>query len=67
MSMLSNFIFWSTAASGGAPFRLNKCTALGSSAGGAAGGAAYRDWETDRKSTRLNSSHRSLSRMPSSA
>ena len=27
----------------------------------------YRDWETDRKSTRLNSSHRSLSRMPSSA
>ena len=30
-------------------------------------GSAYRDWETDRKSTRLNSSHRSLSRMPSSA
>ena len=29
--------------------------------------APYRDWETDRKSTRLNSSHRSLSRMPSSA
>ena len=28
---------------------------------------AYRDWETDRKSTRLNSSHRSLSRMPASA
>ena len=28
---------------------------------------AYCDWETDRKSTRLNSSHRSLSRMPSSA
>ena len=27
----------------------------------------YRDWETDRKSTRLNSSLRSLSRMPSSA
>ena len=27
----------------------------------------YRDWETDRKSTRLNSSHRSLPRMPSSA
>ena len=27
----------------------------------------FRDWETDRKSTRLNSSHRSLSRMPSSA
>ena len=30
-------------------------------------GGPYRDWETDRKSTRLNSSHRSLSRMPSSA
>ena len=30
-------------------------------------GDFYRDWETDRKSTRLNSSHRSLSRMPSSA
>ena len=30
-------------------------------------GESYRDWETDRKSTRLNSSHRSLSRMPSSA
>ena len=29
--------------------------------------SAYRDWETDRKSTHLNSSHRSLSRMPSSA
>ena len=29
--------------------------------------AAYRDWETDRKSTRLNSSHLKLSRMPSSA
>ena len=29
--------------------------------------AAYRDWETDRKSTRLNSSHSAKSRMPSSA
>ena len=29
--------------------------------------AAYRDWETDRKSTRLNSSHSRASRMPSSA
>ena len=29
--------------------------------------ARYRDWETDRKSTRLNSSHLKLSRMPSSA
>ena len=27
----------------------------------------YRDWETDRKSTRLNSSHEMPSRMPSSA
>ena len=30
-------------------------------------GADYRDWETDRKSTRLNSSHSRASRMPSSA
>ena len=29
--------------------------------------ACYRDWETDRKSTRLNSSHSAKSRMPSSA
>ena len=29
--------------------------------------ASYRDWETDRKSTRLNSSHSAKSRMPSSA
>ena len=29
--------------------------------------ALYRDWETDRKSTRLNSSHSRASRMPSSA
>ena len=29
--------------------------------------ADYRDWETDRKSTRLNSSHEIPSRMPSSA
>ena len=29
--------------------------------------SAYRDWETDRKSTRLNSSHEFVSRMPSSA
>ena len=27
----------------------------------------YRDWETDRKSARLNSSHEFVSRMPSSA
>ena len=31
------------------------------------GGNMYRDWETDRKSTRLNSSHSAKSRMPSSA
>ena len=30
-------------------------------------GAIYRDWETDLKSTRLNSSHSAKSRMPSSA
>ena len=30
-------------------------------------GLVYRDWETDRKSTRLNSSHSAKSRMPSSA
>ena len=37
--MLINYVIRSTAAFGGAPFRLNKCTALTSSAGGAAGGA----------------------------
>ena len=31
------------------------------------GNFTYRDWETDRKSTRLNSSHEIPSRMPSSA
>ena len=34
---------------------------------GQGSGKAYRDWETDRKSTRLNSSHITRSRMPSSA
>ena len=38
--MLSNIISWSTAAVGGAPFRLNKCTALGSAGSGAAAGAS---------------------------
>ena len=38
--MLSNFIIRSTAAFGGTPFRLNKCTALGSAGKGAAAGAA---------------------------
>ena len=38
--MLSNIISRSTAAFGGAPFRLKKCTALTSAATGAAGGSA---------------------------
>lgn len=38
--MLSNIIIRSTAAFGGAPFRLKKCTALTSAAGGAAAGSA---------------------------
>ena len=38
--MLSDIILRSTAAFGGSPFRLNKCTALTSAAGGASGGAA---------------------------
>ena len=37
--MFSNIISRSTAAFGGAPFRLKKCTALTSAAGGAAGGS----------------------------
>ena len=37
--MLSYIILRSTAAFGGAPFRLNKCTALGSAGSGAADGA----------------------------
>jgi hypothetical protein len=38
--MLSNFIVRSAAAFGGTPFRLNKCTALGSAGSGAVAGAA---------------------------
>ena len=38
--MLSNLIIRSAAAFGGTPFRLNKCTALGSAGSGAAAGAA---------------------------
>lgn len=38
--MLSNVVIRSTAAFGGTPFRLNKCTALGSAGSGAAAGAA---------------------------
>ena len=41
--MLSNIIIRSAAAFGGAPFRLVKCTALGSAGAGAAGGAAVGD------------------------
>ena len=41
---------------------------LAARAGAHSGGLLwYRDWETDRKSTRLNSSHSAKSRMPSSA
>ena len=44
------------------------CGSRSSSPKGRAGlGIRYRDWETDRKSTRLNSSHSAKSRMPSSA
>ena len=47
-------------------------TALGANTNVIANGSStsftsYRDWETDRKSTRLNSSHSAKSRMPSSA
>ena len=38
--MVSNIVIRSTAAFGGTPFRLNKCTALGSAGSGAAAGAA---------------------------
>ena len=38
--MLSNIIYWSTAAIGGTPFRSIKCTALGSAGKGATVGAA---------------------------
>ena len=38
--MLSNIIIRSAAAFGGTPFRLNKCTALGSAGSGAAAGSA---------------------------
>ena len=40
MPMLSNIIFRSAAAFGGAPFRLTKCTALGSAGAGSAFGSA---------------------------
>ena len=50
-----------------APVAQTSASAISGSATPQGNLAAYRDWETDRKSTRLNSSHRSLSRMPSSA
>ena len=50
----------------GSAFKVTASTTLGA-INMVGGYAFYRDWETDRKSTRLNSSHRSLSRMPSSA
>ena len=40
---------------------------LTATVGGEGSDGDYRDWETDRKSTRLNSSHSAKSRMPSSA
>ena len=51
-------------------FRLDGLAALVTGAGGgigAAGAAALAAAGADRKSTRLNSSHESVSRMPSSA
>ena len=42
-------------------------TVFGKPAGEISKEILYRDWETDRKSTRLNSSHSAKSRMPSSA
>ena len=44
----------------GNPFQLDKDLLV-------KGNKVYRDWETDRKSTRLNSSHITRARMPSSA
>ena len=50
-------------------YNLPKAAAAGTLAAGAdlATMGHYRDWETDRKSTRLNSRHSAKSRMPSSA
>ena len=39
--MIFNIILRSTAAFSGAPFRLKKCTALGSAGAGAGAGAAF--------------------------
>ena len=57
--MVSNIIIRSTAAFGGTPFRLKKCTALGSAgtgaaAGAAAGGVATSALEMSQNSMRLS-------------
>ena len=53
--------------SGGISARLNGILVPFFTTFGSSSSVRYRDWETDRKSTRLNSSHLKLSRMPSSA
>ena len=50
-----------------APFLLSPGSYTVTVGGAGTSSTIYRDWETDRKSTRLNSSHLKLSRMPSSA
>ena len=49
------------------PSRVKEFTDITPNVAKRLGRGAYRDWETDRKSTRLNSSHSAKSRMPSSA
>ena len=58
-----------TGAGSAVGFAIGNATPLGPIGGmiGSVLGGCYRDWETDRKSTRLNSSHSAKSRMPSSA
>ena len=56
-----------TAGSTGSDTHYLKASNFGFSVPSSTINGVYRDWETDRKSTRLNSSDRSLSRMPSSA
>ena len=51
----------------GVVFTSGGTEAVQSAIHGWGGSVGYRDWETDRKSTRLNSSHSRASRMPSSA
>ena len=47
--------------------RINKAEAVASITGATSTGFELHSWFTDRKSTRLNSSHLEQSRMPSSA